>query len=282
MKIFNLTLTRAKMANTGDDVSVDVSDDASTDVDDNIHPRILERNVKVGDYILITNIKKLGPAERRIFYVAKITSSHIHIHPQSRPQQLSTIYPHHNSGPRDANWLFGDNTKPEHDHMGKINYLCTWGEDPAFDNIQLFSQDDETITDYRQIKELVIDFAKNMEKVMAGPRIIYRLRQTTARGYVYRGDRPYFKAKTRIGALVSYMNWLDTQQITDMDTHMWDQLNPRDLSIWEHTHDGVFSIVRLVDSLLKNNDLFKSYQDEREVIEFPGPMDNLIKSAAKQ
>ncbi|GAI00864.1 unnamed protein product, partial [marine sediment metagenome] len=80
------------------------------------------------------------------------------------------------------------------------------------------------------------------------------------------------EARTYVGAMVTYMNWLDTQENVDFDAYMWDQVdqytfNPKN---WDSVED-------MVEEFSENTSIFEQVTDEPTLISFPGPQIDLIK-----
>ncbi len=135
--------------------------------------------------------------------------------------------------------------------------------------IKFISQDDPEASDYRLIREKIIEQAALLEQDDSRPFKTYMVGAKKFAGY----NDLVFKTRTYLGALVSYMNWLDTQNIPlCTEEPMWDQLDLYYLNIGDYD-----SIEDLADEFEEyNNDILKEWT-EPEVITFPGPQPDLIK-----
>lgn len=242
------------------------------------HPEIIKHNIKIGDYIMIAPNR----GHRKIFIVDFIHTDMIAIHPPSRPSQMKILEP----GGAPDEWILTDNNTNEsffdwsHDtkkYQNRPFYVeeirVVW-DDLPIQSIKFLSQEDTYWMDYRMIKEKVIEYVKELESDTTKPLTRYKiLERKSAKRHIpgYKEDI-LIKSRTKYGAMVTYMNWLDTQDIDDYDNYMWDQVNPIQFNVKYFS-----SMEDLVGELCRSCMVMKKVSNEPSIISFPGPQIDLIK-----
>ena len=239
-----------------------------------IHPLIDRLNIEIGDYVRISLCGGLGE-DTRFFIISEINDDHLFIHPGSRSDRLYKLTIHENG------WIFESvdekddtNWRMYRRNDGKGPLLLSWDENkndrgPIY--IDFINQDDPSFTDYRLIREHVIDIAREKElevKELGGK----NLKFTVTGGLVGHNYNVSFRAYTKLGALVSYMNWLESLNLKISTVHsdggMWDQVDPFYFSITSFE-----TIDKMVDEFLDNyGDAVQEIEEDESVIEFPGPL----------
>jgi hypothetical protein len=234
-----------------------------------IHPLIDRLNIEIGDFVRISLRGGIGE-DTRFFIISEINDDHLFIHPGSRPDRLYKLTLHENG------WIF--ESVDEEDDTNWRMYRGNDGKGPLLlsraesNYLDFIYQDDPSFTDYRLIREHVIDIAREKElevKELGGKNLKFKV----TGGLVGHNYNVSFRAYTKLGALVSYMNWLETLNLKISTKHsadggMWDQVDPFYFSITSFE-----TIDKMVDEFLDNyGDAVQEIEEDESVIEFPGPL----------
>lgn len=254
-----------------------------------VHPEILKHNIKVGDFIMIAPDKQ----QDKIFLVDMIRGNEVYIHPGSRPSQMKVL----TLGQKQNAWILTSNTPDEKfidwsyqpgrygNNTQMVDEIKIMWEERDHRAIQFMPQEDTEMTDYRQIKESIINYAKELESDITKPIVKHKIRGDEYENRHIPGyeEGIQIKARTSLGAKVTYMNWLDTQNITDFDNYMWDQMNPYMWCVhnFSNPSTGEFSIQDLVKEFDEDFDPFVEILVDPPIISFPGPQIDMIKAIGK-
>lgn len=246
--------------------------------DQPIHPEILKHNIKAGDFIMVA----LDNETRKTFLVAMVSGDKVFIHPGARPSQMKVLSP----GDIPNEWILTNNIvgakiidwshQPVPNKVDEIRVV--WTDQKYYEEraIHFMSQDNDESMDYRLIKEAIMNYVKILESDTTKPLVEYKVVDSQFWGEHLAGydEDIRVKARTDVGAKVTYMNWLDTQDNVWFDEYMWDQTDQFDFNVnsWRSIED-------LVDEFNDNFDVMEKVPEKPPPILFPGPQNDLIKSA---
>ena len=236
----------------------------------------------VGDYVAISPSGKR--VDVRYFIVSEIRGDKYIIHPGSRSSKLYEL----TRGDKIGKWILKtENHSTIHDwswnhqRYGFVQEIDINEQRSGYGPpIEIIKSEDAT--DHRILKEYIIAESIKQESESSNQTSDFVIIDEIYEGYIDRTEDFIIRTKTKLGAIVTYMNYIHSLdiEVCNTDKGHWDQIDPRKYHL--EKFESIKGMITYF-SIEYGNIMEPQRIRDKTIVDFPGPMDqsHRIKSGRK-